>query len=133
MRVSAVRRTLLLLATGALTACGSPPSNSPAPNSGCSRIRISAAPFFEAGPTAFGTPPNQLTATVTGATGGPLADVTIDFSVAGHRIGTALTNAGGIAQSDPDGVSIGSELWMAVHPADAHCAATAVAPYTKEP
>ena len=39
----------------------------------------------------------------------------------------------GAVCSDPDGVSIGAEQWTAVHPADTHCAASAVAPYTKEP
>jgi hypothetical protein len=134
MRMGAVSRTLLLLVAGALAACGAmQSSDAKAPISGCSPIRVSAAPFFDAGPAAFGTPPKRLTATVTSETGEPLPDVKIDFSVAGKQIGAATTDAQGIARSDPDGVSIGSEQWTAVHPADTHCAASVAASYTKEP
>ena len=80
-----------------------------------------------------GTPPKQLTATVTSETRAPLPDIKIDFSVGGKQIGTATTNAQGIALSEPDGVSIGSEQWTAVHPADTHCVAAAAATYTKQP
>ncbi|MGH9207519.1 MAG: hypothetical protein ACRD1G_13365, partial [Acidimicrobiales bacterium] len=73
------------------------------------------------------------TATVTSENGTPLPDITIDFSVGGKPIGTAVTNAQGIALSEPDGENIGSEHWTAFHPADAHCAETADASYTKQP
>jgi hypothetical protein len=96
-------------------------------------MRVSAAPFFDAGPIALGTPPKQLTATVTSETGDPLADIKIDFSVAGKPIGTSTTNARGIALSEPDGVSVGSEQWTAVHSADTYCSASGAAAYTKEP
>jgi hypothetical protein len=134
MRLKTMSRLPLLLVSGVLAACGSTqPSNSKSPTVGCSPIRVSAAPFFDAGPIAFGTPPKQLTATVTSETRAPLPDIKIDFSVGGKQIGTATTNAQGIALSEPDGVSIGSEQWTAVHPADTHCAATAAATYTKQP
>jgi hypothetical protein len=100
---------------------------------GCAPIRVAAAPFLDAGPIAFGTPAKLLTATATSETGAPLSDIKIDFSVGGKQIATGTTNARGMALSQPDGVSIGSEQWTAAHPADTHCAASASATYTKQP
>jgi hypothetical protein len=129
-----VGRLPLLLVAGVLVACGSTqPSNSQSPTIGCAPIRVSAAPFFDAGPIALGTPPKLLTATVTSETGAPLSDIKIDFSVGGKQIATGTTNAQGMALPEPDGVSIGSEQWTAVHPADTHCAASAAATYIKQP
>jgi hypothetical protein len=134
MRTKFISRVLLVAVSGVLIGCSSTqPSNSHSPTAGCSPIRIAAAPFFDAGPVALGTPPKQLTATATTEAGAPIPGVTVDFSVGGKLIGSATTNAQGIALSEPDGVSVGSEQWTAVHPAGAQCAATATAMYTKEP